>query len=100
MNSSLTLMQVVDMLNKRLTGKQIAGIIVMNAHRVTESSQDGFAVRLFREGNRDGFVRAFSDQPTSFTASFAKVTTFAVSMKARCIVRAVHEQVLRPVQLR
>ena len=61
------------MLNKRLAGREIAGVIVMNAHRVTDSSQDGFAVRLFRESNRSGFVRAFSDQPTSFTASFAKV---------------------------
>ena len=66
-------LQVVDQLNKRIEGKQIAGIIVMNAHRVTDSSQDGFAVRLFRESNKEGFIRAFSDQPVSFTTGFAKV---------------------------
>lgn len=51
----------------------------MNAHRVTDSSQDGFAVRLFRESNRDGFVRAFSDQPISFTTGFAKVYILLLS---------------------
>ena len=66
-------MQVVDILNKRILGKQMAGIILMNAHRVTDSSQDGFAVRLFRETNREGFIRAFSDQPTSFISGFGKV---------------------------
>lgn len=71
---------MVDILNKRILGKQIAGIILMNAHRVTDSSQDGFAVRLFRESNREGFIRAFSDQPTSFTAGFAKVRVHLESM--------------------
>ena len=61
------------MLSKRIAGKEIAGIILMNAHRVTDASQDGFAVRLFRETNRTGFVRAFSDQPNSFASGFAKV---------------------------
>lgn len=69
---ALQAMQVVDILNKRILGKQIAGVMLMNAHRVTDSSQDGFAVRLFRETNQSGFVRAFSDQPTSFTSGFAK----------------------------
>ena len=65
--------QVVDMLTRRIAGNQIAGIILMNAHRVSDTSQDGFAVRLFRTSNKDGFLRAFSDQPISFTAGFAKV---------------------------
>ena len=49
-------------------------MVVLNAHKVTDSSQDGFAVRLFRTTNRTGFLRAFSDQPSSFAASFAKVS--------------------------
>lgn len=52
---------------------QVAGMLVMNAHSVTDSSGEGFAVRLFRKGNQRGFVRAMSDQPQSFASGFSKV---------------------------
>ena len=64
---------VVDFLNARLRGSQVAGIIVLNAQRVTDTSGEGFAVRLFRTNNPRGFVRAFSDNPVAVTAGFAKV---------------------------
>jgi DNA excision repair protein ERCC-4 len=51
-----------------------AGIIVLNAHRVTDTNGEGFAVRLFRSGNTGGYVRAFSDMPTAFAGGFNKVT--------------------------
>ena len=46
---------------------------MLNAHRASDASGEGFAVRLFRAANRRGFVRALSDQPTSLSAGFAKV---------------------------
>ena len=64
---------VVDMLNARIQGQHIAGMVIMNAHRVTDASGEAFAVRLFRMSNKRGFVRAFSDQPTGFAAGFNKV---------------------------
>lgn len=64
---------VVDMLNARIQGQHIAGMVIMNAHRVTDSSGEAFAVRLFRMANKHGFVRAFSDQPTGFASGFNKV---------------------------
>lgn len=65
---------VVDLLSGRLSGRAVSGCVVLNAHRVTETSGEGFAVRLFRAANRNGFVRAFSDQPVSFLG-FSKVST-------------------------
>lgn len=64
---------VVDFLNSRLRSSQVAGIIVMNAHRVTDTSGEGFAIRLFRTSNQRGFVRGFTDNPVAVTAGFAKV---------------------------
>lgn len=64
---------VVDMLNARIQGQHIAGMVIMNAHRVTDASGEAFAVRLFRMANKRGFVRAFSDQPTGFASGFNKV---------------------------
>lgn len=64
---------VVDMLNARIQGQHIAGMVVLNAQRVTEASGEAFAVRLYRMANKNGFIRAFSDQPTSFASGFNKV---------------------------
>ncbi|GAX84863.1 hypothetical protein CEUSTIGMA_g12284.t1 [Chlamydomonas eustigma] len=64
---------VVDFLSARVLPQNIAGMIVLNAHRVTEASGDAFAVRLYRAGNRTGFIRAISDQPCSFVSGFNKV---------------------------
>ena len=72
---------VVDMLNSRVMPKQIAGMIIMNAHRVTENSGEGFAARLYRSTNRKGYLRAFSDQPTSFSHGFAKVCCLWFSLQ-------------------
>ncbi len=52
---------------------QVAGMLVLNAHNVTDTSGEGFAVRLFRKGNQRGFIRALSDQPAFFAAGFNKV---------------------------
>ena len=80
---------VVDLLCGRLASSSVAGIIVVNAHRVTESSGEAFAVRLYREGHAVkgpqqassttnphslGFIRAISDMPTHFAFGFNKVT--------------------------
>jgi hypothetical protein len=54
---------VVDLLTERLPLQQIAGLLILNAHRVTEQSGEGFAVRLLREGNKEAFVRGLSDAP-------------------------------------
>ena len=48
-------------------------MLVLNAHNVSDTSGEGFAVRLFRKGNQRGFIRALSDQPAFFAAGFNKV---------------------------
>jgi DNA excision repair protein ERCC-4 len=48
-------------------------VIVANAHRVSDESGEGFAIRLYRQGNSSGWLRAFSDVPTSF-AGVSKVS--------------------------
>lgn len=43
---------VVDMLKKRIPIDKITGIIVLRAHRVVESCQEAFVLRLFRQHNK------------------------------------------------
>eukprot|EP00803_Ostreobium_quekettii_P007976 evm.model.scf_384EXC.7 EVM.evm.TU.scf_384EXC.7 scf_384EXC:87735-88274(+) len=54
---------VVDLLSGRLAPRGVAGMAVLNAHRVRDTSGEGFAVRLLRAGGGEGFVRGFSDRP-------------------------------------
>lgn len=70
---------VVDLLAHRLSGADVEGMLVLNAHRVTDTSGEGFAVALYRSaaahrpGAAPGWLRAFSDQPTAFSQGFNKV---------------------------
>lgn len=64
---------VVDLLASRIRPKDIAGMVILNAHRVTDTSGEAFAVRLYRAGNSSGFVRAVSDSPLAFNVGFNKV---------------------------
>eukprot|EP00877_Chromochloris_zofingiensis_P000132 jgi/Chrzof1/10119/Cz04g29130.t1 len=66
---------VVDLLSHRVLPRDIAGMVVINAHKVADASGEGFAIRLFRQGNSSGFLRAFSDQPTAFASGFNKAST-------------------------
>jgi hypothetical protein len=45
---------IVDLLNERVPLNQVSGIIVCNAHRVTETCAEAFILRLFRAGNKKG----------------------------------------------
>ena len=63
---------VVDLLNSVVQPKQVAGLVVMNVHRVQDTSGEGFAARLFRSANQQGFIRGFSDNANSVSGGFAK----------------------------
>lgn len=63
---------VVDLLSERLDPKQVSGIIVMNAHRLTDSSGEAFIIKLYKTKGGEGYIRAFSESPVSFTSEFAK----------------------------
>jgi DNA excision repair protein ERCC-4 len=51
---------VVDLLKNRIPAELITGIFVMKAHDIIESCQEAFALRLFRQKNKTGFIKAFS----------------------------------------
>ena len=64
---------VVDMLTKRIPIEYITGIMVQRAHKIGTSSQESFILRMYREINSDGFVKGFSDSPTSFLTGYCQV---------------------------
>lgn len=77
---------VVDLLTKNIPTELITGVIMLHAERVKTSSLEAFIVRLYRQSNRNGFLKAFSDEPESFTYGLSPLAT---SLKTLCI-RRVH----------
>ena len=62
---------IVDMLSGVIDTTQIAGLVVLKADKVTVTSTEAFILRVFRQKNKDGFIKAFSDQPETFATGFA-----------------------------
>lgn len=73
----------VDLLTERLRtngdDQQVAGLIVLNAHRATDDSGEGFAVRLLRSKNKNAFVRGLSDDAGALSLG---LSTLERSMRA------------------
>lgn len=64
---------VVDLLKKRIPVELITGIIVLRAHTIIESCQEAFCLRLYRQQNKTGFIKAFSSSPEAFTIGYGHI---------------------------
>ena len=66
---------VVDFLSGLLDPAIVTGMVVLHAERVAATSLEAFIVRIFKQKNKNGFLKAFSDQPEPFTIGFQPLTT-------------------------
>ena len=66
---------VVDLLTELLSPATITGIVLLHSERVVATSLEAFIVRLYRQKNKTGFLKAFSDSPEPFTMGFSPLTT-------------------------
>ncbi|GAB1312135.1 DNA repair protein RAD16 [Madurella fahalii] len=66
---------VVDMLTGLLNPETITGMIVLHADRVVATSLEAFILRIYRQKNKAGFLKAFSDNPDPFTTGFSPLAT-------------------------
>lgn len=64
---------VVDLLKSRIPIEMITGIFVVKAHEIIESCQEAFALRLYRQKNKSGFIKAFSKSVEAFTYGYGHV---------------------------
>ncbi|PYI03488.1 DNA repair protein [Aspergillus sclerotiicarbonarius CBS 121057] len=62
---------VVDFLSKLLDPEKVTGMIVLHADKIVATSIEAFIIRVYREHNKRGFLKAFSDSPEPFTTGFA-----------------------------
>lgn len=64
---------VLDLLKNKIPAELITGIFVLRAHQIIESCQEAFALRLYRQKNKTGFIKAFSLSAEAFTFGYGHV---------------------------
>ncbi|KAG5680775.1 hypothetical protein PVAND_010262 [Polypedilum vanderplanki] len=64
---------VLDLLKNKIPTELITGIFVLRAHQVIESCQEAFALRLYRQKNKTGFIKAFTNSAEAFTFGYGHV---------------------------
>ncbi|PYH71091.1 ssDNA endodeoxyribonuclease RAD1 [Aspergillus vadensis CBS 113365] len=62
---------IVDFLSKLLDPEKVTGMVVLHAEKIVATSIEAFIIRAYREHNKRGFLKAFSDSPEPFTTGFA-----------------------------
>ncbi|GAA5870265.1 hypothetical protein JCM8547_006590, partial [Rhodosporidiobolus lusitaniae] len=93
---------IVDMLKGVIPVHLITGLVVLHAEEVKPTSQEAFVVRIYRQKNKVGFLKAFSDRPESFTFGMSPLQTTLMLLKLRdvLIVPRFHEDVDADLQKR
>ena len=77
---------IVDLLSNVISSQQIDGILVYNAHQVTEQSTEAFIIRIFvsqKQPYGSGFVKGFTEAAESLLSGFAKVDKVLKSLHVR-----------------
>lgn len=62
---------IVDFLSGLLDPATVTGVVVLHAERVVATSLEAFILRIYRQKNKAGFLKAFSDSPEPFTTGFS-----------------------------
>lgn len=66
---------VVDLLTGLLNPETITGVILLHADKVIATSLEAFILRVYRQKNKNGFLKALSDNPDPFTIGFSPLAT-------------------------
>jgi len=74
---------VVDLLTGLLKPDTITGMVVLHADRIVATSLEAFILRIYRQKNKVGFLKAFSDNPDPFTIGFSPLATMMRNMFLR-----------------
>ncbi|XP_011868390.1 PREDICTED: DNA repair endonuclease XPF [Vollenhovia emeryi] len=64
---------VVDLLKNRVPLHLVTGILVYRAHNILNAYQEAFALRLYRQHNKTGFIKAFTNSSLAFTVGYLQV---------------------------
>lgn len=66
---------IVDLLSGLLDPATVTGCVVLHADKIVATSLEAFILRIFRQKNKVGFLKAFSDAPEPFSTGFSPLAT-------------------------
>ncbi|KAH8601201.1 hypothetical protein B0O99DRAFT_251182 [Bisporella sp. PMI_857] len=66
---------VVDLLTGLLDPETITGMVALHADKIIATSLEAFILRIYRQKNKAGFLKAFSDSPEPFVTGFNPLST-------------------------
>lgn len=66
---------IVDFLSGVLDPSSVTGLVVLHAEKMVATSSEAFIVRVYRQKNKTGFLKAFSDAPEPLTSGFSPLAT-------------------------
>ncbi|KAK0112870.1 hypothetical protein ONS95_014592 [Cadophora gregata] len=66
---------VVDLLTSLLNPETITGLVVLHADKIVATSLEAFILRIYRQRNKVGFLKAFSDNPEPIATGFSPLST-------------------------
>ncbi|KAF2083300.1 DNA repair protein [Saccharata proteae CBS 121410] len=66
---------IVDFLSGLLDPTTVTGCVVLHAEKIVATSLEAFILRIYRQKNKTGFLKAFSDSPEPFTTGFSPLAT-------------------------
>ena len=72
---------VVDFLTKRLDPKHVSGFLIYQGHQASKTSIMGLILHIYRQNNQIGFIKAFSESPTSMVSGFNKCEKVLKSLR-------------------
>lgn len=61
---------IVDFLSGLMDPATVTGIVALHAERIVATSLEAFILRIYRQKNKTGFLKAFSDNPEPLTAGY------------------------------
>ncbi|CAA7266441.1 unnamed protein product [Cyclocybe aegerita] len=93
---------VVDMLQSDIPTELVTGMLVLHAEKVTPLVLEAFIVRLYREKNKKGFVKAFTDQPEHITSGMSPLKNIMKELQLRNvhIYPRFHEEIKKSLERR
>ena len=74
---------VVDFLTGLMDPETVTGVIVLHADRAAATSLEAFIIRIYRQKNKKGFLKAFSDNPEPFTQGWSPLTNIVRNLFLR-----------------
>jgi len=91
---------VVDLLTGLLNPETITGLVVLHADRIVATSLEAFILRIYRQKNKAGFLKAFSDNPDPFTRGFSPLATMMRNLFLRkvCLWPRFHMHVAQSLE--